>query len=97
MSESIITALISGGLALIGVVISNAAARSKMSSEIKTAQAVTDAKLDALTQEVRRHNNFAEKIPAMEARLNAVDKRIQGLEDADVRLGAQIVDGYSHR
>ena len=51
MSETIITAIITGGLTLLGVLISN----SKN-------QAVTETKIEELTREVREHNTFAKRI-----------------------------------
>lgn len=80
MTESIIVALITGGLALIGVVISNLSARSKSAAELKQAQAVTDTKLDALTAEVRKHNGFAERIPVIEEQIRVANHRIEDLE-----------------
>lgn len=52
MTEAIVTALITGGVTLIGVAISNS----------KT-QAVMETKVDELTREVREHNNFARRMP----------------------------------
>ena len=53
--ESIIVALITGVLSLVGVVITNTAAARRTENKITTAQAVTDTKLDELTREVREH------------------------------------------
>lgn len=64
--ESIIVAIITGGLSLIGVIISNRSSNRKVEESLKTAQAVTDAKLEELTREVRAHNNFAVRIPTAE-------------------------------
>ena len=69
MSAEIIVAIITGGLTLIGVLISNG----------KT-QAVTDTKLDELTREVREHNNFARRVPIMEEQLKVINHRIADLE-----------------
>ena len=80
MSETILVALITGGLALIGVIITNASANAKMTQQIEKAQAVTDTKLDALTREVREHNNFAKRVPILEERMNAADRRLGTLE-----------------
>ena len=52
--ESIVVAFITGGLALVGVVISNNAAADKTQTQISTAQAVTDTKLEELTRELDR-------------------------------------------
>lgn len=70
MAESIISSLITGGLALIGVVVSNMAAASKTETAMRISQAVTDTKLTALTEEVRKHNGFAQKIPVMENQIH---------------------------
>ena len=67
--ESIIVALIGGGVTLIGVLIANG----------KT-QAVTDTKLEELTREVREHNNFARRVPVMEEQIKVINHRIADLE-----------------
>lgn len=80
MTESIIVAIITGGLALIGVIISNLSARQKSAAELKQAQAVTDTKLDALAAEVRKHNGFGERIPVIEEQIKVANHRIEDLE-----------------
>ena len=71
--DSILAALITSGLGLIGVVITNNRGNSKMQADMKLefvkAQAVTDTKIDALTREVREHNNFAKRVPVLEAQM----------------------------
>ena len=69
MLVPIITALISGGITLLGVIISN-----------NTKQAVTDTKIEELTREVREHNNFARRMPVVEEKIDNLDKRITKLE-----------------
>jgi hypothetical protein len=84
MSEAIIVAIITGGLALIGTLVatkrSNSATMDKVMSEMKTAQAVTDTLIAELTREVREHNNFAKRIPVLEEKIKAANKRIDDLE-----------------
>lgn len=80
MTETIITALITGGLALVGVIISNVASYGKVQSKISTAQAVTDTKLEELTREVRIHNNFARRVPVLEEQIKVANHRIEDLE-----------------
>lgn len=90
--ESIIVALIAGGLSLVGTIItvqSNnqkiiremKAEFSKEMQEIKTefvkSKAITDTKLEDLTQEVRRHNNFAERVPVLEQTVKGINEKIQ--------------------
>ena len=78
--ESIITALITGGLALIGVIISNVSSNRKVEASLKTAQAVTDTKLDELTREVREHNGFARRMPVVEEQIKVANHRIADIE-----------------
>ena len=80
MVESILTSLIAGGLALIGTVITVAAASRKTEQHIKTHQAVTDEKISELTREVREHNNFARRMPVVEEKIKNIECRIKNLE-----------------
>ena len=71
MPESIIVALITASVTLIGVLISN----SKV-------QAVSETKIEELTREVREHNNFARRMPVVEEQIKAINHRISDLEEA---------------
>ena len=79
--ESIIVAVITGGLSLIGVVISNISSNRRVEESLRTAQAVTDTKLEELTREVREHNNFARRMPVVEEKIKALEHRIKNLEN----------------
>ncbi len=70
MTESILVALISGGLTLLGVIISN-----------NKHQAVSDAKMEELTREVREHNNFARRVPVVEEQIKVINHRLADLEE----------------
>ena len=67
--ESVIAALITGAITLIGVMIANS-----------RSQAVTDTKLEELTREVREHNNFARRVPILEEQMKVANHRIADLE-----------------
>ena len=67
--ESIITAIITGGVTLLGVLIANG-----------KSQAVTETKLDELTREVREHNNFARRMPVVEEQIRLIHQRLSNLE-----------------
>ena len=69
MTETIICALITGGLTLMGVLIANG-----------KQQAITGTKLDELTREVREHNSFAQRVPVIEEQIKVINHRIQDLE-----------------
>lgn len=81
--EGIISALITGGLALIGVVISNVSSNRKIEQQLDKTQAVMDCKIDGLTREVREHNNFAKRMPVVEEQIKVINHRIQDLEQED--------------
>lgn len=80
MSESIIVALITGGLSLLGVVATCMATARKTEKNAAVNQAVTDTKLDELTREVRLHNDFAHRIPVIEEQIKVVNHRLADLE-----------------
>lgn len=80
MSEAIVVALITGGLSLMGVVITSLVTARKSEKTAAVAQAVTDTKLDELTREVRQHNNFACKIPVLEEQIKVLSHRLTALE-----------------
>ena len=69
--NEIIVALITGGVTLAGVLISN-----------QKSQAVTETKIEELTREVREHNNFARRVPVVEEQIKVINHRIDDLEDA---------------
>ena len=70
MPTEIVVALITGGVTLAGVLASNS-----------RAHAVVDEKSAELTREVRKHNNFAERMPVVEEQIKVINHRIQDLED----------------
>ena len=69
MLETIITAVVTGAVTLVGILIANG-----------KAQAVTDTKLEELTREVREHNNFAKRMPVVEEKIKVINHRIDDLE-----------------
>ena len=77
----IIVALITGGLPLIGVVVSNRANARKTGESIRVAQAVTDTKLEELAREVREHNNYAKQMPVVEEKIKVINHRLEDLEE----------------
>ena len=80
MNEAILVALITGGLSLVGVVITCMATAKKTEKAAAVAQAITDTKLEELTREVREHNNFATRMPVLQQEINDLDRRVTNLE-----------------
>ena len=79
--ETIIAALVTGVLALIGVVITNSSSNKQMQHKLDLAQAVTNEKISELTREVREHNNFARRMPVVEEKIKVINNRIDDLEE----------------
>lgn len=82
--ESIIVALITGGSALVGVIVSNISLNNQIASKLVTAQAVTDtqiksleSKVTELMDEVRKHNSFADRITKLEVKVAELEKTIK--------------------
>ena len=78
--EGIIAAIITGVLALVGVIITNVSGNRSMQAKLEKSQAVTDTKIEELTREVREHNGFAKRIPVVEEQIKVINHRLSDLE-----------------
>lgn len=102
MSDIILPSLITGGLALIGVIITsivsssnsnkkiqqentkvlndikmeNAKVVNDIKLEITAYHSSTDEKIKELTREVREHNNFAQRMPAVETKIDNIEEKV---------------------
>ena len=84
MSDAVITALISGAVTLIGVVLSYRSAVSRVRHDMQTQQAVMQSELVSLKDDVREHNHyaklFAESMPVVQEQIKVINHRIADLE-----------------
>lgn len=91
MSDTIWAVIITGAFSVIVQIISNRRQMDKIIAQLQhdsamsdaklhEAQSVTNAKLEGLTREVRKHNGFAEKIPVIEEKIKVANHRIDDLE-----------------
>ena len=80
MDSTIWATIITGAVTLIGVLLSNILTHNKTMAEMDKKQAVTDTKLEALTREVREHNNFARRMPVVEEQIKVINHRLTDLE-----------------
>ena len=69
MSESIIVALITSAVTVFGVILSNS-----------KSTAVTNTEIKHLTEEVKKHNNFAVRVPVLEEQIKALTEKVNTLE-----------------
>ena len=67
---SLLSALIGGGISLVGVLIANS-----------KAMAVMEERIAELTREVRAHNNFAQRMPVVEEQIKVINHRLEDLEE----------------
>ena len=79
----ITVALIAGGssilvglMTLLGVIITNKKSNDKIERQLEISLAVTDTKLETLAVEVRKHNNFASRMPVVEEQIKEITRRI---------------------
>lgn len=72
--ENIIISIITGGLALLGVIITNNASNSKIEQQLSINQAVTNEKIETLTEEVKKHNTFGDRITRLETKVDLLER-----------------------
>ena len=91
MSDAVIAVIITGVFSVIvQMIISHNASKDlyakldkqseisdqKLDAKLEKYQAVTDEKISELTREVRKHNNFAERMPVLEEKISALEKKV---------------------
>lgn len=81
--DSILVSIITGVLSLAGIIITNVSSNRKVEHQLEVHQAVTETKLENLTAEVRKHNDFAVKIPVLEQRISNCEDDIKSLKKGD--------------
>ena len=75
MSEAILVAVITGLFALLGTYLTVKQGNNAIMHELKAHQAVQDEKIDNLTKEVRKHNDFAVRVPVIEERIRNLEHK----------------------
>jgi len=100
VSDAVLVAMITGGISIVGTIITVLAANRqtlaqmdkkselsdiRLDAKLEKHQAVTDTKLEELTREVRKHNDFASRVPVMEEQIRVANHRIDDLERMEKR------------
>ena len=91
MNDVVVAALITAAASIIGqLLISRKSTQEmghkleinqrEMAHKLETQQAVTDTKIEELTREVRAHNNFAQRMPVVESKLETLDGTVHELQ-----------------
>ena len=80
MSDSIIVGVLAALASIIAAILTARATQNKVQNELHEQNAVQNVKIDHLTEEVRRHNDFAQRIPVLEEKVKVANNRISDLE-----------------
>ena len=75
MSDAVIVALITGACAIVAQLIISHVSSKDIFAEIEKRLAVMDTKITELTREVREHNEFAKRVPVLEAKVESLEKK----------------------
>lgn len=79
--ETLLAAIVTGGLTLVGTIVTVQASQRKTETAMKTELAVMHTEIKNLRKEVEKHNNFATRIPALETQVKTNKDAIKRLED----------------
>ena len=84
MSDAILVALITGGISLLGSVLTIISTSRKQQAELDKAMGVMQAEMSAMKEDVKSHNQYAklfsENIPAIKTHMEDVDRRLDNIE-----------------
>ena len=84
MSDTILVALITGGISLFGSILTIVLTSRKQQEELDKGLAVMQAEMTGMKDDIRAHNRYAqmfsENIPAIKQHMMDVDRRLEGLE-----------------
>jgi len=76
----IIVALIGAIATITSNIVMNNKQSAAMDAKLDKQQGIIEERLSNLKESVDKHNNFAQKIPAIEANIENIEKRIDKLE-----------------
>lgn len=80
MSEAVLVGIIAAVASIIGAILTSRATQNKVQEDLKISNEVQNVKIDQLKEEVKKHNNFAERIPVIEEKIKVCNNRIGELE-----------------
>lgn len=78
--EGIVVSIITGVCSILGVILASSVSSKKLQQQLEVSQAVMNTKLEALTNEVRAHNEFARRMPVIEEQIKVINHRLEDLE-----------------
>lgn len=91
MSDAIIVGLLAAIASIIAAVVTSKATQNKVQEDLKISNEVQNVKIEHLTEEVKKHNAFGERIPAIEGDVRVIKEQIKvvnhRIEDLERRAG----------
>ncbi len=81
MNDTVLAALIGAVIPLIGTIITVLYSAGRTDEKVKVAMAIMETKLEELTREVRMHNDFVQRVPSLETKVEHLEKDVVRLED----------------
>ena len=84
MSDAVLVALITGGISLLGSVLTIISTSRKQQAELDRAIAVIQTEMTIMKEDIKSHNQYAEmfseNIPAIKQHMTDVDRRLEVME-----------------
>ena len=84
MSDAIVVAIITGGITLLGSILTIIGTSRKQSTEMDKKIAVIETKMDRMNEDIKSHNQYAkmfsENIPAIKQHMTDTDRRLDNIE-----------------
>ena len=75
MTDAIWVSIISAIATVIGVIVSNRSQQRLMMAEFDKKLALIEQRIQALTSEVKEHNNFARRMPVVEEQIRELQNK----------------------
>lgn len=79
--EAIVVALITGVASVVAVIYTNKTSNDKMQKQLEINQAVTEEKIDTLTQSVEKHNKVVERVFKLETNVENIKETVNELKE----------------
>ncbi len=84
MTDAVLVALITGGISLLGSVLTIISTSRKQQAELDRAMAVMQTEMTIMKEDIKSHNQYAkmfsENIPAIKQHMTDVDRRLEAME-----------------
>jgi len=84
VSDTILVALITGGISLLGSVLTIISTSKKQTADMDKKIAVIETKMDLMKEDIQSHNQYAkmfsENVPAIKQHMQDTDRRLDTIE-----------------